>query len=381
MKKNTLFIFLSFITYSLFAQSTAVVEDVVSPVVSPTVVDADVTVNDIATSDAKESVPVIDTADSDSAIPSDVKEKPAKSYTVTPRLGFYQRLEYNTRNLEVEGNGINWYEIPIYLRSNFKGSVTISKDDFSFTPYLQERFEMFLGTDSTPVTNADGDDIYQVNFRGRNRFYAGFVTKYSIKGIMDVGLNIEFRFANDVKNSTSDTLNAEFRFGPTVQLCGKYDFGLAWNASQLFGFYFNKDTMLTDAPLQTMYYEGFYDISYEFLHHVKDLKDQMAWIFTDYGFGYSNTDYYGASGDYSFMSDFGLGIKYSTKGITPMLAMHLWSDTDDLQVIKNGMGFRAGLNFKKGRYQFGVTYIGAKDINTTDFVWGSRVNTKFSISI
>lgn len=352
MKKWFVFLMMVFMCFSLSAQSAAGDAEKATPEVEP----------------AESESPAADTDEQEADKEDKVK--------VTPKLTVYQLLDYHTRDLEAAPTDIGWYETPVYSRTNFNGTLNISKGQFTFSPYLQERVEIFLGKEAL------NDGTSEVSLRARNRFYTGFITKFKLADAMNVAFNMEFRFANDLKESSSEVINTEFRFGPSVKLSGDYDFGLKWSVQQMFGFYFDKTVYGTDQPLKYMYYEGFSSLSYEFLQHVKSVKDQKAWIFADFAYGYTDKDVYGTSGSYSFASDFGLGFKYSTKGITPHAGMHLWSDynsTDDL--ISKALGFRLGVEYKKGNYSFGVTYIAGERVDDADFSWESRVATKFKFSI
>ena len=303
--------------------------------------------------------------------------------TVTPKISMYQRVDYHNRDLEAVGTDIGFYKTPIFLRTNIKGSFSVKYKDFTFTPYLQERFAMFIGKDELVLGVSD------VSFRARNRFYAGFVFGYSIENIMDISLNTEFRFSNDIKSSDSETIKPDYRFAPTVKLSGSYDFGLKWSYSQFVALNFNKDSFGSGTPLTSMYYETFANISYEFLHNIDGIDDHKASIYADLGLGYSDKNIYGIVATNSLTSDYGLGLICSYKGFSPQFGLHCWSDgssdstsaTPKSILVDYGVGFKMGLSYKKERFKFGVNYIGGDVVNEDGIHWESRMQSVISYSL
>ncbi len=318
-------------------------------------------------------------------IETTTEETQKENVEVTPHLTVYQTISANSLDLESSSSDIDWYEDPVYTRTNVKASLDVKVGQFTFTPYVQERLETFWDYHDTPVAGEAFEELSPVL---RNRFYLGSTFAYNIPDIIKIAVSADFRITSKLSESETPNHAQQYRFAPIVKLSGKYDFGFSWGVEHHFSMEFNKSTIGTAEPLNLMYYEGFLDLSYEFLQHVKGAEGQKAYLFLDYN--YKLDDYLGIKeyAEKKFDSFGVLGVKYSQKGVSPSLGLYVWNEvTDKESSFKNivGTGFQAGVTWKIKDFEFKCSYVGGQRVydNTDPLTgeWESQVYTRIKYSL
>lgn len=304
----------------------------------------------------------------------EVLENLGSEVVVIPHISISQVIDYHTRDLESLASDIGLYEAPIYLTTDIKGYVDITKGDFTFSPFFQERLDTYFDKTETSPSVSESE----VTTRLINRFYVGFDLKYDFQEIMYVVVSTQFRIESDLKESLSSSPDLLFRFAPIVALSGDYSFGLTWSASQMFGILFDKDSLKRENPLSYTYYKGDFSLTYEFLHFFPEVKNQKAFVFAMLEYGYS--DFFNPN-SYYFSSNFSLGLKYSANGLTPALGMHIWSDHDGDMDKMVAVGFHLGMEYKIKDFVLSALYTGGDDVMSSGFEWESKVSTSITYSM
>ena len=116
---------------------------------------------------------------------------------------------------------------------NFDKKKAFNSTDGSFytiMPWVQDAVELPMNFgNGTPVT-----------LNTKNNFYVGLDNTFTIENVITFDLGYEFRLGSCLGQNTVTGTNdgLEVRLSPYVNLSGSYDFGLSWNISQYFEFYF-----------------------------------------------------------------------------------------------------------------------------------------------
>lgn len=293
-----------------------------------------------------------------------------------PQLIIFQGIEYSALDMRAHKNDISAYANPFYSRTNLRASYGIKKNNFTFTPYVQERLEFFLSKDKME------EEAYAVSLRGRNRFYIGTIFSYYIKELVNLTFNLEHLIQSDFKKNNLDYVPTVYRLMPTVSLSASHDFGLKWSLLNSFGFYFDEQSIYANGgKIYQFYMEGLADFSFDFLRHIKEGLEHQVMVIGDYSYFFTNDYPYSDVDKRIYNGLMGLGFAYSYKGISPNFLVRQWHAFDDYVAnTRNHFGFQVGLNFIQERYSVGATYIGGRQIRTSEQrQWHSSLKGTFSL--
>jgi hypothetical protein len=308
------------------------------------------------------------------------KQEVKTSFTVS------ESLEIHSLGLEFAGTDIGSFEDAVFSRTSAKGTIALPFGDlYNLSFWIRDDVDNRLN----PVSKVDPDDATEeypedpINWRFRNRFYVGINNMFSIKDIMNVGLNFDFRVESDMK-ATRTNFNTTMRLNPQLYLGGKYDFGLSWSAVHFFGMHMDKDL---STAIDIFDFEAFYNVTYEFMHHVEG-TDAKGWIFANNELlMYVNKLATADAGIVYFDDLFKTGFKFDIQKIQPTFGAALWIDQEKDSTatpttwFETNAGFFLGLGYTKGMATFSAEYLaGMQATNVTgDNPWQSRFNTKITL--
>jgi hypothetical protein len=295
-------------------------------------------------------------------------------------IEFKQQMDFTTEDGLATGGALGEGDA-VYSRTEMKAKVgfKLANGVYTITPWIKERLElrMNLADDNTL------DTIDTVKFRGRNRLYMGVNNTIAIDGIVDIGINLEARFANDLKPGKFNRGRAyEFRLSPVLALSGEYDFGLSWALEQYFNFYLDP-SVTGDDVLAAFELDGVYGAGFEFFQYFAPknfsgsfgIEDALT-IIMNPSFSTIDTIYTTVENELVAGFSFGQG------GLSEFIGLYLYTpEQNPADIQSTYLGFQLGVGFKKEMFSFSCSYTGAADVQSSNPQLESNVSTAVKIKL
>ena len=256
----------------------------------------------------------------------------------------------------------------LYFRNELKGKITFKPVEYyNIVPWIKDRFDLKFDF------NDGASD--KVKIQPRNRFYIGLNNVFKIPDVMDIGVNFEFRMANQVNKPL------EVRLTPFLHLCGEYDFGLTWGIKPMFEFYLDPKSYID--PAENYLFKKFdleidnAEITFEFLHFFapKEVKCSFVanmYLLASFEAGKKRQDDLDddvTPGDKLSSLELYTGLNFDFWGITPYIGYY-----GNFAQYYNGNalytqyrpGLKTGIGFKKDWFSLNIEYIGVILMSDTD---------------
>ncbi len=305
-----------------------------------------------------------------------------KSGLIKPKVNFsfYNNVQLASTNEKLAKNALSNFGAMTYIENRATLGMAFKVNNFyTVKPWAIERFETHLSyAKSVPTGDPDG-----ITFRGRNRIFLGLTNIFTVPKVMKISLDLEYKIENDLrpKITASNPNSVSHRLSPSFKFNGKYNFGFNW----MFMF---RNSVILDArstyPLRGLQFTSMANLSYNVLNEVKsvDNKKYGLDIFAN-NFFLGNLFKKPSTNDYKnfeLYDKFFIGFRGRVKGFKPELATAVIVNSlkgkpvDDIYA-----GLKMGLSYKYKKVSFGLSYIGAKKANDSNWYSLGSASVKFGL--
>lgn len=283
----------------------------------------------------------------------------------TPKVGieFLQRMDGNFIDGAISSNEFSGGTDGAYSRTEIKAKAAFKFGSFSLTPWIKDRLEGRYNPGDLEGVDPETEKLGKI--RIRNRFYAGLDNSYTISEALTIGVNLEWRVANDLRTDKSFDATAdeaalpEYRFNPALTVSGKIS-GFYYSLTQGVPFYF--DTSVgdwdNDEDNLKMELEGAYNLGYETtvgaVKLVFDLCDEL--IITMPENEVAGDEVPEIFNYFDLKAKFGLGAFTPALGFRWVMVSKPDTDPEESVITDQVFGGTIGAAFKKDNWSLGVTY-------------------------
>jgi hypothetical protein len=285
-----------------------------------------------------------------------------------PKIGleFVQRMDADFVDGAIVDSVISDYDA-VYSRTEIKAKAGFKFGAVSLTPWVKDRLESRFNPGNLEGSDVDNDTTTAANeflgkIRFRNRLYLGVDTSYKVMDALNIGLNLEYRVASDLRTDKTGTALPEYRFTPALVVSGEVS-GFYYSVLQGVPFYF--DTSIGDYDNDDddlfMELEGTYNLGYGMkVGETKikfDLTDDLVITFPEF----DEMD----DADPVTSNALNFKIHVSVGDLTPNVGFVWVMKHDGEDIIDSIMGASMGASFKKDNWSLGFNYMvgvnGAED--------------------
>ncbi len=245
---------------------------------------------------------------------------------------------------------------PFGTRTEVKGSVAFALGSgVTVAPYIKDRYEAKLSPLTTPAGFLD---------RNRNRLYLGVDSNFAFDKALNLGINLEYRLASDIRDSAATTARPEHRFMPSVIVKGAIS-EFYYNINQGIPVILDFDGNTTDSSSVSL--DGVYNAGLNFkLSDKESLKLDINNLLVVTN---KSVALLGVVND--ILNNFYFKVAFSTNGFTPALGFVYVSRTDaNSAVTEDVAGGTLGLDFAKDNWSLGTNFqlgVNAARASRTEF--------------